>query len=172
MMTMDAQRIILDAVSEPISMETLVKKVNLDEGTARRTVQELIELQTLASETREDTEFISPVATMRSDTSVPSELRTSSSSSKIKAELVTSIVGLRATLAALEESNRSLCEGLNIPPETDLKSIEAMLQKHIKRLHDYNETKDIGQMLIGKCAEREGTTTRSMYSEFGLDLDD
>ncbi|KAL5033165.1 hypothetical protein BDV3_000179 [Batrachochytrium dendrobatidis] len=50
--------------------------------------------------------------------------------------------------------------------------IEVFIQEHIKRLHDYNEIKDIGQMLLGKCAEREQTTTRDMYVKFGLDFED
>ena len=28
------------------------------------------------------------------------------------------------------------------------------------------------QMLLGKCAEREQTTTKDMYEKFGLDLED
>lgn len=49
---------------------------------------------------------------------------------------------------------------------------EEELQQHIQKLHEYNEIKDVGQLLIGKLAELNGTTTRAMYQEFGLDLED
>ena len=53
------------------------------------------------------------------------------------------------------------------PPNSD---IDAVLNTQIKLLHEYNEIKDIGQMLIGKYAEMQGTTTSKMYEQFGLDL--
>ncbi|KAH6570260.1 hypothetical protein BASA50_011288 [Batrachochytrium salamandrivorans] len=57
----------------------------------------------------------------------------------------------------------------SLPGDVD---IDEFIQAHIKRLHDYNEIKDVGQMLLGKCAEREQTTTREMYVRFGLDFED
>lgn len=45
------------------------------------------------------------------------------------------------------------------------------LQLHIDALHEYNEIKDVGQMLLGKIAEIEGTTTTALYERFGLELD-
>ncbi|KAI8900270.1 Swi5-domain-containing protein [Globomyces pollinis-pini] len=50
--------------------------------------------------------------------------------------------------------------------------IEDYMKEHIKLLHQYNEIKDIGQMLLGLCAEREGTTTKDMYTKFNLDMSD
>lgn len=49
---------------------------------------------------------------------------------------------------------------------------EDELQVHIDKLHEYNEVKDIGQLLLGKLAEVEGTTTSTLYEKFGLCLDD
>ncbi|XP_073243999.1 uncharacterized protein [Porites lutea] len=49
---------------------------------------------------------------------------------------------------------------------------EEELQQHIDKLHEYNEIKDVGQLLIGKLAEIDGTTTKDMYKEFGLNLED
>lgn len=49
---------------------------------------------------------------------------------------------------------------------------EEELQAHIEKLHEYNEVKDMGQLLLGKIAEVEGTTTAALYERFGLELDD
>lgn len=49
---------------------------------------------------------------------------------------------------------------------------EEELQLHIEALHEYNEIKDAGQILLGKLAELERTTTASLYEKFELSLDD
>jgi len=49
---------------------------------------------------------------------------------------------------------------------------EDELQAHIDKLHEYNEVKDMGQILLGKIAEVEGTTTAAVYERFGLDFAD
>lgn len=46
------------------------------------------------------------------------------------------------------------------------------LDKHISLLHEYNELKDTGQMLLGRLAVLRGVTTKDLYAEFGLDLED
>ncbi|XP_066466962.1 DNA repair protein SWI5 homolog [Tiliqua scincoides] len=46
------------------------------------------------------------------------------------------------------------------------------LDAHIALLHEYNEMKDTGQMLLGKLAVIRGVTTKELYPEFGLDLSD
>ncbi|XP_040013540.1 DNA repair protein SWI5 homolog [Xiphias gladius] len=46
------------------------------------------------------------------------------------------------------------------------------LEHHIDMLHEYNDIKDIGQSLLGRIAALRGTTTRELYSHFGLELDD
>ncbi|XP_029024905.1 DNA repair protein SWI5 homolog [Betta splendens] len=46
------------------------------------------------------------------------------------------------------------------------------LEHHINVLHEYNDIKDIGQSLLGRIAALRGTTTRDLYSHFGLELDD
>ena len=49
---------------------------------------------------------------------------------------------------------------------------EDELQVHIEKLHEYNEMKDVGQLLLGKIAEVQGMTTAALYEQFGLKLDD
>ncbi|XP_053551344.1 DNA repair protein SWI5 homolog [Bombina bombina] len=46
------------------------------------------------------------------------------------------------------------------------------LEEHITLLHQYNELKDAGQMLLGKLAVIRHVTTKDLYAEFGLDLED
>jgi len=39
-------------------------------------------------------------------------------------------------------------------------------------LHRYNELKDAGQILLGKLAELESTTTKDEYQKYDLNLED
>jgi len=62
--------------------------------------------------------------------------------------------------------------------ETDVKELEACgykeseLQTHIEKLHEYNEIKDVGQMVLGRIASIKGVQTKDLYEEYGLNLDD
>lgn len=46
----------------------------------------------------------------------------------------------------------------------------ATVKAHIKRLHDYNEIRDIGQGLIGMIADQRGVRIMECYEsgEFGV----
>ncbi|KAM7369123.1 hypothetical protein PAMP_013417 [Pampus punctatissimus] len=73
-------------------------------------------------------------------------------------------------VAELERSREKL--------DTDIAQLEAEgyrveeLEHHIDMLHEYNDIKDIGQSLLGRIAALRGTTTRDLYSHFGLELED
>ncbi|CAK8694470.1 unnamed protein product [Clavelina lepadiformis] len=49
---------------------------------------------------------------------------------------------------------------------------ETDLQLYIEKLHEYNEVKDVAQMVIGRLAVQLQTTTRSLYKQFDLELND
>ncbi|XP_051031787.1 DNA repair protein SWI5 homolog, partial [Phodopus roborovskii] len=46
------------------------------------------------------------------------------------------------------------------------------LEGHISLLHEYNDIKDVAQMLLGKLALTRGVTIKELYPDFGLDLSD
>ncbi|XP_022053892.1 DNA repair protein SWI5 homolog [Acanthochromis polyacanthus] len=62
--------------------------------------------------------------------------------------------------------------------DTEIAQLEAEgyrvdeLEHHIDMLHEYNDIKDVGQSLLGRIAALRGTTTRDLYTHFGLELDD
>ena len=49
---------------------------------------------------------------------------------------------------------------------------DVRLQLYISKLHEYNEIKDTGIVLIGKLAEVESLTTANLYETFGLQVED
>ncbi|XP_003729883.2 DNA repair protein SWI5 homolog [Strongylocentrotus purpuratus] len=69
---------------------------------------------------------------------------------------------LRARLSELDKEISELKdEGLS----------EDELQLHIQKMHEYNELKDMTQMLLGRIAMFEGVTTRQLHEEMGLGED-
>ncbi|KAK7813650.1 hypothetical protein U0070_000700 [Myodes glareolus] len=46
------------------------------------------------------------------------------------------------------------------------------LEDHIALLHEYNDIKDVAQMLLGKLALTRGVTIKELYPDFDLDLSD
>uniref|UniRef100_UPI00358E0155 DNA repair protein SWI5 homolog n=1 Tax=Myxine glutinosa TaxID=7769 RepID=UPI00358E0155 len=46
------------------------------------------------------------------------------------------------------------------------------LELHIEKMHEYNEVKDVAQMLLGRLAMVRGVTTRDLYEDYNLQLED
>ena len=81
----------------------------------------------------------------------------------------------------------SMCE-LDVPLDADVPPSVAALaytmlhrdpdaagqtvQAHIKRLHRYNEIRDVGTGLFGLIAERRGVRVRDVFGDFGVGEDD
>ncbi|KAI8599184.1 Swi5-domain-containing protein [Dissophora ornata] len=85
----------------------------------------------------------------------------------LNAEEDARIVELKAAILDLERQKLEIIKGIRgegTPSE--------IIDRHIKQLHRYNEIKDAGQIILGKCAELEGTTIKKQYEAFGLDLED
>lgn len=77
-------------------------------------------------------------------------------------QLLSEVESLKLKLSETEKEIASLAEEYS----------EHELQDHIQKLHEYNEIKDIGQILLGKLAEMEGLTTSHLYQRYDLTLDD
>lgn len=58
--------------------------------------------------------------------------------------------------------------------ETKLEAAEAKTidDEYIRALHEYNDLKDAAQNMMAVIAERRQVPTKSLYSEFGLDIKD
>lgn len=54
----------------------------------------------------------------------------------------------------------------------DYSDSNVRVQLYISKLHEYNEIKDTGIVLIGKLAEVESLTTADLYETFGLQVED
>ncbi|KAJ7157233.1 DNA repair protein [Mycena filopes] len=68
-----------------------------------------------------------------------------------------------ARVAALQAEVESLQKELGAHEDAD-----AIVKKHIKLLHRYNEAKDATQILIGKLATLKETTVRQIHDDLEL----
>ena len=113
--------------------------------------------------------FKSPAITHTPDTAVSPHRstkytltpHTSSRTNKTPAAVEAEIQELKTELEKVEKEIAELSESYSVDE----------LEGHIAALHRYNEVKDAGQILLGKLAEVEGTTTASLYERYGLELD-
>ncbi|KAJ3130304.1 swi5-like zinc finger protein [Nowakowskiella sp. JEL0407] len=90
----------------------------------------------------------------------PSKDEKSEKEEKELKELKAKLLDLKTQLGEIQKE---------IGSEVNIENLHAL---HIKRMHDYNEIKDAGQLVLGKLAELSGKTTKEMYEQFELDLDD
>eukprot|EP00794_Sanderia_malayensis_P015954 gene15954-17559_t len=78
-------------------------------------------------------------------------------------------IALAKQVLSLKQKKDELDEEIS---ELEQEYSEEELDLHITKLHEYNDIKDVGQMLLGRLAELQRTTTKSLYEKYGLDLDD
>ena len=45
-------------------------------------------------------------------------------------------------------------------------------KESLNKVHEYNDIKDIGQMLLGKLGQLENKTIMELYDEYNIDLND
>ncbi|XP_072015493.1 uncharacterized protein [Amphiura filiformis] len=77
---------------------------------------------------------------------------------------------IEVDIESLQQESSRLAQEINALKTEGLE--EAELQIHMRKMHEYNELKDMGQMLLGKIAFIEGVTTKDLYNKYGLDLED
>ncbi|KAF9004917.1 hypothetical protein BDZ89DRAFT_1026127 [Hymenopellis radicata] len=78
-----------------------------------------------------------------------------------------SVKAQEARIAALEEETRTLQQALGENVDA-----EAIVKRHIKLLHQYNEAKDATQILIGKLASHKEMTLAQLHAELDLPTTD
>ncbi|TIA92131.1 hypothetical protein E3P99_00782 [Wallemia hederae] len=74
--------------------------------------------------------------------------------------------------SAEEMTDRELKEGISMM-EAELggsEEAERVRKEYISKLEEYNYFKDIGQMLIGRIADKTGKSMKEVYKE--LDIED
>ncbi|KAI9228191.1 MAG: Swi5-domain-containing protein [Piptocephalis tieghemiana] len=80
----------------------------------------------------------------------------------------TGLTRLEAQVKEAEEKVHALTQELSMSSE----ALQQAVRHHVQDLHIYNETKDIAQMLMGKCADMDGMTLREVHVHFGLEDED
>lgn len=91
----------------------------------------------------------------------PAQLFSPADHARLK-QMQTKLVQHAAELATLKTSLRV---------ERD-EEIDRLHKRHLDRLHRYNEAKDVAQALMGRLAQLSGCTTRELYPQFNLSLED
>ncbi|KAK2744957.1 hypothetical protein FQN57_004087 [Myotisia sp. PD_48] len=79
------------------------------------------------------------------------------------------IVGSKLALLIVQniECAREVCDESNQTLDA-----AAIVKRHIRLLHDYNEIKDIGQGLMGLIADGRGLRYVDVQTEFGIEAGD
>lgn len=79
-------------------------------------------------------------------------------------------------ISASSDTGRMKVRLQNLQAEIDSLKKEGLkeeeLKTHIDKLHEYNEIKDVAQMVLGRIATLEGVRTKDLYAKYGLNLDD
>ena len=86
--------------------------------------------------------------------------------SQERSALIKEINHFREKLQTLtEEYNALLLKKDSFPTQEQLTA-------HMQRLHQYNDVKDLGQLLLGKLAELEGVKVQKLYDDYDIGPDD
>ncbi|KAI1314776.1 swi5-like zinc finger protein [Mortierella claussenii] len=141
-------------------------------GTTLVMTEEIITEADPADDDHEETEAIPTTAPLESAPITPQARPQMKRGSQerheaSKANEDTKIEELKATILDLQRQEQEIIQsirGEGTPTE--------IIDRHIKDLRRYNEIKDVGQIILGKCAELEGTTIKKQYEIFGLDTED
>ncbi|KAG9242172.1 Swi5-domain-containing protein [Calycina marina] len=131
------------------------------DGTEKRsTIQPTPEKENVAIGKRKpSTSFSAPEASQSKDVLMQ----------ELKAMKIASITARNTALEAEIAEKRAKLEAVT----KDLKHPAGdTVKRHIKLLHDYNDTRDVGQGLIGMIADNRGVRIGDLYDEFGVGLKD
>lgn len=86
-----------------------------------------------------------------------------------KAQDLQKLNKLKAKSTELRKEIDTKKDEINLPTN---QAISAAYKGYMETLHRYNEAKDTAQALIGKLAQLTGTTTKELYPNFNLSVDD
>nr|XP_023014142.1 DNA repair protein SWI5 homolog [Leptinotarsa decemlineata] len=94
-----------------------------------------------------------------------------SKSSKVKrvdSKEISSNVELRTRYDRLLKENSQLDREIE---ELQKRGVSTNLQPQMKALHEYNEMKDLTQLVLGYLADAEHVTIRELHKRFGLPME-
>jgi len=86
-----------------------------------------------------------------------------------KAQDLLKLNELKGKLTEIEDEIEVRREELNFPTD---QGISVAYKGYMETLHRYNEAKDVAQALIGRLAQLNGTTTKELYPNFNLSIED
>ncbi|KAG8980903.1 hypothetical protein FRB94_010167 [Tulasnella sp. JGI-2019a] len=101
----------------------------------------------------------------------------------LKSQLVYGLAELRTSHPSLSPTTtkQKMASDKELALQAETDALEKTLQgedpqkvilHHIKLLHEYNEIKDMAQVIIGRLASLKGTSIKQLHEDYGLLKDD
>lgn len=87
---------------------------------------------------------------------------------RVDSKETSSILELKARHDRLSRENSDLDRQIN---ELESKGVTTDLKPQMEVLHDYNDMKDLTQMVLGYLADAEHVTVGELHRRFGLPMD-